>query len=186
MNSSASDSSPDAIGSWLRRLALVASIVLLALCSWFVWRISMVSYQMESAIVAISADVKQMSSTGAQISDHLQKLDIRLQAIEKKAANAMNLDEIEHILDEINQARDAAPISASRISPYAEREIEHLLRQIRRSDHRFTYSDEDKSGTRYVLIKRLVRKTICFSKSIQMHDIVIGLFVNRYEFGLLL
>jgi insertion element IS1 protein InsB len=33
-------------------------------------------------------------------------------------------------------------------------------------------------------IKRLVRKTICFSKSTQMHDIVIGLFVNRYEFGL--
>ena len=32
-------------------------------------------------------------------------------------------------------------------------------------------------------IKRLARKTICFSKSIQMHDIVIGLFVNRYEFG---
>jgi insertion element IS1 protein InsB len=33
-------------------------------------------------------------------------------------------------------------------------------------------------------IKRLTRKTICFSRSIQMHDIVIGLFVNRYEFGL--
>jgi hypothetical protein len=35
-------------------------------------------------------------------------------------------------------------------------------------------------------IKRLVRKTICFSKSLQMHDIVIGLFVNRYAFGLLI
>ena len=34
-------------------------------------------------------------------------------------------------------------------------------------------------------IKRLVRKTICFSRSTQMHDIIIGLFVNRYEFGLL-
>jgi insertion element IS1 protein InsB len=33
-------------------------------------------------------------------------------------------------------------------------------------------------------IKRLARKTICFSKSIQMHDLVIGLFVKRYEFGL--
>jgi len=33
-------------------------------------------------------------------------------------------------------------------------------------------------------IKRLARKTICFSKSPEMHDIVIGLFVNRYEFGL--
>jgi insertion element IS1 protein InsB len=30
----------------------------------------------------------------------------------------------------------------------------------------------------------LVRKTIYFSKSEWMHDIVIGLFVNRYEFGL--
>jgi insertion element IS1 protein InsB len=33
-------------------------------------------------------------------------------------------------------------------------------------------------------IKRLTRKTICFSKPIEMHDIVLGLFVNRYEFGL--
>ena len=32
-------------------------------------------------------------------------------------------------------------------------------------------------------IKRLVRKTICFSKTITMHDVVIGLFMNRYEFG---
>ena len=32
-------------------------------------------------------------------------------------------------------------------------------------------------------IKRLARKTMCFSKSVLMHDPVIGLFVNRYEFG---
>jgi len=32
-------------------------------------------------------------------------------------------------------------------------------------------------------IKRLVRKSICFSKLDQRHDIVIGLFVKRYEFG---
>lgn len=33
-------------------------------------------------------------------------------------------------------------------------------------------------------IKRLARKTLCFSKSELMHDLVIGLFINRYEFGL--
>jgi insertion element IS1 protein InsB len=33
-------------------------------------------------------------------------------------------------------------------------------------------------------IKRLACKTICFSKTILMHDTVIGLFINRYEFGL--
>ena len=33
-------------------------------------------------------------------------------------------------------------------------------------------------------IKRLVRRTICFSKTTTRHDLVIGLFINRYEFGL--
>jgi insertion element IS1 protein InsB len=32
-------------------------------------------------------------------------------------------------------------------------------------------------------MKRLARKTICFSKTTQMHDLVIGLFVNRSAFG---
>ncbi len=35
-------------------------------------------------------------------------------------------------------------------------------------------------------IKRLVRRTICFSKTTTMHDLVIGLCINRYEFGLLI
>ena len=33
-------------------------------------------------------------------------------------------------------------------------------------------------------IKRLTRKTICFSKLEKMHDIVIGLLINKVEFGL--
>lgn len=43
---------------------------------------------------------------------------------------------------------------------------------------------ERKHLTLRTRIKRLARKTICFSKKTQMHDIVIGLFVNRFEFGL--
>ena len=35
-------------------------------------------------------------------------------------------------------------------------------------------------------IKRLARKTNCFSKTVFMHDLVIGLFINRYEFGVLI
>jgi insertion element IS1 protein InsB len=29
----------------------------------------------------------------------------------------------------------------------------------------------------------LARQTLCFSRSTTMHDVVIGLFINRYEFG---
>ena len=32
-------------------------------------------------------------------------------------------------------------------------------------------------------IKRLTRKTICFSKSTLMHDTIIGLLINKVEFG---
>jgi insertion element IS1 protein InsB len=32
-------------------------------------------------------------------------------------------------------------------------------------------------------IKRLMRRTICFSKTTTMPDLVIGLFINRYEFA---
>jgi insertion element IS1 protein InsB len=47
-----------------------------------------------------------------------------------------------------------------------------------------TQQIERKHLTLRTRIKRLMRKTICFSKSVVMHDSVIGLFVNRYEFGL--
>ena len=46
-----------------------------------------------------------------------------------------------------------------------------------------TQQIERKHLTLRTRLKRLARKTICFSKSVLMHDTVIGLFVNRYEFG---
>ena len=48
---------------------------------------------------------------------------------------------------------------------------------------RRTQQLERKHLTLRTRIKRLVRKTICFSRSIAMHEIVIGLFINRFEFG---
>src|SRR5437763_17010602 len=61
----------------------------------------------------------------------------------------------------------------------------HLDPDMHSPGKRNTQKIERKHLTLRTRIKRLVRKTICFSKSIQMHDLVIGLFVNRYAFGLL-
>ena len=47
-----------------------------------------------------------------------------------------------------------------------------------------TQKIENKNLSLRTRIKRLARRTICFSKTILMHDVVIGLFINRYEFGL--
>jgi insertion element IS1 protein InsB len=59
----------------------------------------------------------------------------------------------------------------------------HLDRERHRIGKQDTQKIERKHLTLRTRIKRLARKTICFSKTQQMHDIVIGLFINRYEFG---
>ena len=62
-----------------------------------------------------------------------------------------------------------------------ERHIEPAFHSVGK---RNTQKIERKHLTLRTRIKRLARKTICFSKSIVMHDVVIGLFINRIAFGL--
>jgi len=62
----------------------------------------------------------------------------------------------------------------------------HLDAEVDSPGKRNTQKIERKHLTVRTRIKHVVRKTICFSKTTQMHDIVIGLFVNRYAFGLLI
>ena len=47
-----------------------------------------------------------------------------------------------------------------------------------------TQKIERKNLTLRTRIKRLARKTICYSKTEYMHDIIIGLFINTFEFDL--
>ena len=60
----------------------------------------------------------------------------------------------------------------------------HLDAQQHTVGKTHTQKIERKHLTLRTRLKRLVRKTICFSRSVQMHDLVIGLFINRSEFGM--
>ncbi len=70
-----------------------------------------------------------------------------------------------------------------------ERHIAPVFHTVRK---RNTQKIERKYLTLRMRIKRtplagrspMARKTICFSKSIVMHDVVIGLFINRVALGL--
>lgn len=59
----------------------------------------------------------------------------------------------------------------------------HLEAQKHQIGKRNTQKIERKNLNLRTWIKRLARKTICFSKSELMHDTVIGLLINRVEFG---
>ena len=60
----------------------------------------------------------------------------------------------------------------------------HLNPEVHTVGKANTQRIERKHLTLRTRIKRLARKTICFSKSEWLHDTVIGLFINRFEFRL--
>jgi insertion element IS1 protein InsB len=59
----------------------------------------------------------------------------------------------------------------------------HLPAEQHTVGKRYLQKIERKHLTLRTRLKRLTRQTLCFSRSIEMHDLVIGLFINRYEFG---
>jgi insertion element IS1 protein InsB len=48
---------------------------------------------------------------------------------------------------------------------------------------RYLHKIERKHLTFWTRLRRLARQTLCFSRSIERHDLVSGLFMNRDEFG---
>lgn len=59
----------------------------------------------------------------------------------------------------------------------------HLAPDSHEVGKRNTQSIERKNLNSRTWIKRLARRTICFSKLEIMHDTVIGLLINKVEFG---
>jgi insertion element IS1 protein InsB len=59
----------------------------------------------------------------------------------------------------------------------------HLVAEQHQVGKEHTQKIESKHINLRTRIKRLVRRTLCFSKTERMHDLVIGLFINRYKFG---
>ncbi len=60
----------------------------------------------------------------------------------------------------------------------------HLNQYQQTVGKRNTQKIERKNLNLRTWIKRLARRTICFSKSEIMHDTVIGLLINKVEFGI--
>jgi insertion element IS1 protein InsB len=59
----------------------------------------------------------------------------------------------------------------------------HLAPEQHQVGKENTQTIESKHINLRTRIKRFMRRTLCFSKTERMHDLVIGLFINRYEFG---
>mgnify|MGYP003590322049 FL=1 len=78
-------------------------------------------------------------------------------------------------------------LSAFKIRVYCTDGWEAYSRLLPADQHlvtkRYTQSIERQNLNFRTRIKRLARKTLCFSKSVEIHDKVIGAFINRMFFN---
>ncbi|OQY54760.1 MAG: hypothetical protein B6245_20785 [Desulfobacteraceae bacterium 4572_88] len=67
--------------------------------------------------------------------------------------------------------------------------IDGSVAYIRNPDHT-NHETGERTFRRHLTLRTGIRclagKTICFSESERIHDIVIGLFISAYEFGLVI
>ena len=61
--------------------------------------------------------------------------------------------------------------------------VDCLDQALRLESKALLQSLERKHLTLRTRIKRLARRTICFSKSVKVHDTIIGLFINQFFFA---
>ena len=149
---------------WISRLVPITSACLIALACFFVWRTSMLVYRLEQSVVAVSADLEQVTGTMARVAGVVDRLTERIERLEKKAGDAVGMDELDMALDEIRDVRRGLSDADEPFGPEVEKEITFLLRHIEWSGLRFEISGKYRSAFRsylYLLAKfKVYRKTL--------------------------
>ncbi len=131
------------VDTWLRRIVLGCIVVFVGMLCIFVWRLSMVVYRVES-------DLQQVTSTAANISQQVNQVSERLEVLGKKTSEALRLDELENVLDEVAELRSAEERSTP-LAPKVEAEIDYLLSYIKDSGRQYEYSGKVRSARRFHL-----------------------------------
>ena len=117
-------------GAWLRRAVLIALILLLAMCCYFVYRMSMLVYRVEESVVAVSADVKEVTATVATFSRDVSAIREDIGKLKERAQKSIPYEEARHAMEEALAIGAAAKADSSALSPTAEREISALLKSL--------------------------------------------------------
>ena len=117
-------------GRWLRNGVFAALIVLIVTCCYFVYRLSMVAYRMEQSIVAVSADVKQVTSTAAVLSRDVSAIREDIAELKQKTRESVPYEEAKRAMDEALAVGAAVKADSSKLPAASEREISALLKSL--------------------------------------------------------
>jgi Family of unknown function (DUF5329) len=150
-----------AIDTWLKRLALVSVMVLVALTCFLMWRVSMVALRIEQTLAASSDDVKQISQTAAGVATQVDELERRLADLTQALEGMSEWSELQREFGDAVLPGDAVKGQADGA---CDEEVRYLLERIRESGLQF--QQEDDAVTATWLSMKLGAKRKIFSDSV--------------------
>jgi len=118
------------LGTWLRNAVFLALVVLLAMCSYLVFRSATLIYRLEQSVVAVSSDVKEVASTAATLSQDVAAIREDIVNVKEKALDSIRYEEARHAIDEAIAFGAAAKAESSQLTDTAEEEISALLKSL--------------------------------------------------------
>ena len=137
------------IDLWIKRIVWLSAAAFLGASCFFVWRISMVAYRIETTIRTTSGDIKQGTGTAAAISRRVDAIDHKIKTLEEKTLDVIPLEEVSQALDDLAEIRGQPDTASGLLDGPTEREIKYLFRYISRSGLRFEYSGKTRSALKF-------------------------------------
>jgi len=135
-------------GGWLRNAVLVALTVLLGMCCYFVFRLSMLAYRVEQSVAEVAADVKAVTATVATLSADVAAIREDILALKSTAQEYVPYEEVRHMVDEVLAFGEAVRADSSALPESAEVEIRSLLNSLLVSGQSVEVGGESRSVAR--------------------------------------
>lgn len=143
------------IDKWLRRFVQLMLIVLLSGLASLVWHLSNLARQANTTFETVSRDLTQVSKTASLLSERIDAAVTRVDELTDKASRSVSFTEVDSILSEINEIREARELRRSP-DKKAEDEIDHLIGAVAHSGLRFRSGTFTRSG-RFFSIKLRIK-----------------------------
>jgi hypothetical protein len=149
----------DRLRMWGMAVLLLLLTVLTAFSSLLLWRLSRAVLEAEKVLSTNAASVEQIAKTGARISEQIDRIMNRIEALEGRLDEVIPDEEIESLAEEMGHLKQGLSGQGAIRTATSETAIDALLDRIGKSGLRFGYQDKEYSAFRFKTQLRIKYQT---------------------------
>ncbi len=149
----------DRLRLWSTTVLLLLLTILTAFSSLLLWRLSQAVFEAEKVLSTNASSVEQIAKTGARISEQIDRIMDRLEALEGRLDEVLPDEEIGSLVEELGNLKQGLSGEGAVRSASCETVIDTMLERIGSSGLRFGYEDKEYSAFRFKTQLRIKYQT---------------------------